>query len=339
MKKGFKVTLIIAAGIVSIVLGIGIGSVFVPPADILKVFAHKLFGYEISDVSATAISIVWSLRSPRVLLAFLVGGALSVSGTVMQSVLKNPLASSYTIGVSSGASFGASLVLIFGITLPVAQYFALPLAGLLGGMITIFMVILFSSKVDKNMGSQTVILAGMVFSLFINAIQTMLITISRGGFEKLIMWQMGSFSLKEWPYVLIMCPVVLIGLLLLVRSSKDLDIMTFGEEQALAMGVELKKKKWELLWISSILTGCAVAFSGVIGFIDLVTPHLVRKLFGPSHRYVLPMSAILGGSFLVLADLVARTVITPNELPVGAVTALIGAPFFAMIYFRRGGRG
>lgn len=336
MKKGAMITLVIIAGILSIVLGIGIGSVFIPPIDILKVFAHKLFGFEITGVSSTAISIVWSLRAPRVLLAFLVGGALSVSGATMQSVLKNPLASSYTIGVSSGASFGACLVLIFGVTLPVLQYFVLPLAGLLGGIITIFIVIVFSSKVDKNMGNQTVILAGMVFSLFINAIQTMLITVSRGGFEKLIMWQMGSFSLKEWSYVFIMCPVTVIGLLLLIRSSKDLDIMTFGEEQALAIGVELKKKKWELLWISSILTGCAVAFSGVIGFIDLVTPHLVRKIFGPSHRYVLPMSAVLGGSFLVLADLIARTVITPNELPVGAVTALIGAPFFAVIYFRKG---
>lgn len=336
MKKGLMIALIITAGILSIVFGIGIGSVFVSPVDIVKVFAHKLFGYEIPEVATTAVSIVWSLRAPRVLLAFLVGGALSVSGAVMQSVLKNPLASSYTIGVSSGASFGACLVLIFNVTLPFVQYFALPLAGLLGGIITIFIVILFSSKVDKNMGNQTVILAGMVFSLFINAIQTMLITVSRGGFEKLIMWQMGSFSLKDWSYVLIMCPVTVIGILLLIRSSKDLDIMTFGEDQALAMGVELKRKKWELLWISSILTGCAVAFSGVIGFIDLVTPHLVRKIFGPAHRYLLPMSAILGGSFLVLADLVARTVITPNELPVGAVTALIGAPFFAVIYFRKG---
>jgi len=336
MKKGVRITLVIIVGIISIIFGIGFGSVFVFPADIAKVFAHKLFGYEIPSVSVTTISIIWSLRAPRVLLAFLVGGALSVSGAVMQSVLKNPLASSYTIGVSSGASFGACLVLIFGVTLPVVQYLALPLAGLLGGIVTIFIVILFASKVDKNMGTQTVILAGMVLSLFINAIQTMLISVSRGGFEKLIIWQMGSFSLKEWSYVLIMCPVTVIGILLLIKSSKDLDIMTFGEDQALAMGVELKKKKWELLWLSSILTGCAVAFSGVIGFIDLVTPHLVRKLFGPSHRYVLPMSAVLGGSFLVLADLVARTVISPNELPVGAVTALIGAPFFAVIYFRKG---
>jgi len=336
MKKGVMITLLIIAGILSIVLGIGIGSVFIPPLDILKVFGHKLFGFDITGVSSTVISIVWSLRAPRVLLAFLVGGALSVSGAVMQSVLKNPLASSYTIGVSSGASFGACLVLIFGVTLPALQYFALPLAGLSGGIITIFIVILFSSKVNKNMGNQTVILAGMVFSLFINAIQTMLITVSRGGFEKLIMWQMGSFSLKEWSYVFIMCPVAVIGLYLLIRLSKDLDIMTFGEEQALAIGVDLKRKKWELLWISSLLTGCAVAFSGVIGFIDLVTPHLVRKMFGPSHRYVLPMSAVLGGSFLVLADLIARTVIPPNELPVGAVTALLGAPFFAVIYFRKG---
>ena len=324
-KAHLRVILITIIAIIVIFTGIGVGSVFIHPMDVLKVFIDS------SELDPLIVSIVWSLRTPRVLLAFLVGAALGASGAVMQSVLRNPLASSYTIGVSSGASLGVSLIFLSGFGFATSL---VPLFGLIGGMLTVFIVVFVSSKMDKHMMNHTVILFGIVFSLFINAIQTLLVAFSRDGLERLILWQLGSFALREWSYVIMMAPVTIIGVLFLYSYSKELDIMTFGEDQALSLGVELKQKKWHVLLTSGVLAGCSVAFAGVIGFVDLISPHVIRKLFGSSHRYIVPMSAIFGGTFLVLADILARTIIPLAELPVGAVTAVIGAPFFAYVYFR-----
>ena len=175
----------------------------------------------------------------------------------------------------------------------------------------------------------------MVFSLFVNAVTTLLSVLNREHSQRLIFWQMGSFSLRDWSTIYILLPVVIAGTLYITHYNRELDMMTFGEEQAKTMGVNLKRVKWILLITAAALTGSTIAFVGVIGFVDLVAPHVVRRLFGSSHRYVIPMSALFGGSFMVISDLAARTVASPSELPVGAVTALIGAPFFAYIYFGR----
>jgi iron complex transport system permease protein len=164
---------------------------------------------------------------------------------------------------------------------------------------------------------------------------TLVTAMARDHLAQLTYWQMGSFSLKDWSNVIILFPLVLIGVILIQNFSKEMDIMTFGEDQAFTMGVDVHKVKWSLLSLSAALTGSAVAFVGVIGFIDLIAPHVVRKIFGSSHKIVIPMSMLFGGSFMVICDLVARTIISPSELPVGAITALIGAPFFAYVYFSR----
>ena len=175
----------------------------------------------------------------------------------------------------------------------------------------------------------------MVFSLFINAMLTLMIAMSKEHVQRLTFWQMGSFSLKEWGDVAILLPMVVIGVLILMRYVSELDIMTFGEEQAMAIGVDLQKMKWLLLGLSAALTGSAISFAGVIGFVDLVAPHVVRRVFGSSHRIVIPMSVLFGGSLMVICDLIARTLIPMSELPVGAITALIGAPFFAYVYLSK----
>jgi iron complex transport system permease protein len=280
-------------------------------------------------------SIIWNLRLPRTLLAFLVGGAVAVSGSVMQSVLKNPLASSYTLGVSSGASLGAALIIVTGFTIPFLGVFTLPVTGLVFGLATVFSAVKFAAMMDKSLETNTIILVGMVFSLFVNAMLTLVTAMARDHLAQLTYWQMGSFSLKDWSNVIILFPLVLIGVILIQNFSKEMDIMTFGEDQAFTMGVDVHKVKWSLLSLSAALTGSAVAFVGVIGFIDLIAPHVVRKIFGSSHKIVIPMSMLFGGSFMVICDLVARTIISPSELPVGAITALIGAPFFAYVYFSR----
>lgn len=336
MKTKIKIILYSTICLFALLIGVALGSINVPLGDIASIITNKLFSTALSpDISNVSISIVWNLRLPRTLLAFLVGGALAVSGTVMQSVLKNPLASSYTLGVSSGSSLGAAFIIVTGFNIPFLGMFTLPAAGLICGLLTVFMAVKFASKMDANLENNTIILVGMVFSLFVNALLTLVTAMAEEHVEQLTFWQMGSFALKDWSSVIVLFPIVLVGVIIIRNFSKEMDIMTFGEEQAFTMGVDVYKIKWLLLGLSAALTGSAISFVGVIGFIDLIAPHVVRKIFGSSHKIVIPMSFLFGGSFMVICDLVARTIISPSELPVGAVTAIIGAPFFAYVYFSK----
>lgn len=331
-----KILLTVCLALLILLLGVGVGSVFVSPVEIVGIIGHKLFGTALpASVEETAVSIIWSLRLPRALLAFIAGAALSVSGAVMQSVLKNPLASPYTLGVSSGASLGAALVLLLGFTIPAMETASLPIMGFIFGLGTMLFAMSFASRIDWRLENNTIILMGMVISLFTNAIVTLISGLIREHIQRLVYWQMGSFSLKDWSTVFILFPICLLGTLFVAHYNRELDMMTFGEEQAKAMGVNIKRVKWILLVTAAAMTGTTISFVGVIGFVDLAAPHIVRKIFGSSHRYVVPMTAMFGGAFMVLCDLVARTILPYQELPVGAVTAMIGAPFFAYIYFSR----
>ena len=332
-----KIAVTVSAGLSVILFGIALGSVSIPPGDVLSIILHKAAGLALpGHIEPSSVAIVWNLRTPRVLLAFVVGAALSVSGSVMQSVLRNPLASPYTLGVSSGASLGAAIVILYGVTIPLIGFFTLPLLGFLFGLGTIVLAVAVASRLDGQMENVTIILTGMVFALFINAVTMLMSALSKETLQLLILWQMGSFSMKDWQAVFFVAPAALAGTVFVARYNRELDIMTFGEEQARTMGVDQKRVKWILLITSAALTGSAVAFAGIIGFLDLVAPHVVRRVFGSSHRYVIPMAAVTGGGFMIICDLVARTIVSPTELPVGAVTAIIGAPFFAYVYF--GGR-
>ena len=338
MKAKIKTKIIIAlcAGIAVLLLGVAIGSVNIPPADVLRIVGHNMFGLALPEhITPGQNAIVWSIRFPRALVAFCAGAALSVSGAVMQSLLRNPLASSYTLGVSSGASLGASLVILVGISLPFLSVLTLPVLGFVFGLGTVLLVISITKKLDPSLESHTIILTGIVLALFINAVSTLLFVFYQENMQRMVFWQMGSFSMLGWQAVYILAPVTIIGVFFITRFKWELDVMTFGEEQSQAIGVDTRRVKLILLITASALTGSTIAFAGVIGFVDLVSPHIVRKLFGASHRHVIPMSALVGGTFMVLADLAARTVTSPVELPVGAVTAIIGAPFFAYVYFSK----
>ncbi len=318
--------------------GTGLGTVAVSPFDCARIVATRAVGLPApSDIDPIAASVVWDLRLPRVLFAWLVGAALSVSGAIMQSVLKNPLASSFTLGVSSGASLGAGAIILFGASLPLASIIPLPLAGFAASALSILVVIAFARAVDPGLSNNTVILAGMVFSLFASAILTVLSAVAKAELARLVFWQMGSFALHGWTPVAILAPALLLSVILLLFMRRELDILTFGEDEAAAIGVRVAGTKRALILVGSALTGCAVAFAGVIGFVDLAVPHAVRRVAGPSHRAVVPLSALSGGAVMVLADLVARTAIPPLDLPVGAITALLGAPFFAFVYARSRG--
>jgi len=326
-----KLVVIVLALLVIFLFAIGLGSVYIPHADILRVVLYRFFGA--GENIPGVYAIVWELRLPRALLAFIVGAALSVSGAVMQSVLRNPLASSFTLGVSSGASLGAALVIFAGMS----ALFSLPTAGFLFGMAAIVLAIALATKMDGRLENNTIILVGMVLSLFVNAITTMLMALRREYMEQLIFWQMGSFSMRGWEAVAILAPVAIAGVLFILFYHRELDIMTFGESEAQLIGVNMRRTKWLLLVASAALTGSAIAFVGIIGFVDLVAPHVVRRAFGARHRLLIPMSAVVGGGFMMLCDMIARTILPVGELPVGVVSALVGAPFFAYVYFARRG--
>ena len=336
MSRRGRIFTSIAAGLVCLLLGVGVGSVSLSPGEMAAILKHRLTGAALpGDIPAISAAILWDLRMPRSVMAFLVGAALAAGGAAMQSLLRNPLASGYTLGVSSGASLAVAAVILSGLRLPLIPGFTLPLAGFLGGLFTVFAAMGLAGHFDRNLENTTVILIGMVLSLFVNALLTLLTAFSKEHLQQLIFWQMGSFAGLGWESCGLLAPLALFGVLALTRYGRELDLMTFGEEQALSAGVELWQVKRVLIALCAMLTGAAVAFAGVIGFIDLIAPHVVRRLFGSSHRLVIPMSALFGGSFMVLADLISRTIVSPAELPVGAVTALIGAPFFAWVYFRR----
>lgn len=318
-------------------LAAGTGSVSLPAGEMLSVLGNKLFGMRLPEnTDPISVSIFWDIRLPRVLSAFLVGACISVSGAVMQSVLQNPLASSYTLGVSSGASLGAGIIIVSGFTVPLLGQLTMPAAGFAFGLATVFAAIGLSFRFDHNMQNQTVILVGMTVSLFVNAVLTLLCVLDSEHLHELYMWQMGTFSSKTWYHVSIFLTVTLTGTMIVMLFSRDLDMMTFGDEQAETMGVDTKRSKLILIITSAFMTGTTICFTGTIGFLDLIVPHFVRRLFGSSHRYVIPMSAVSGGAFMALCDMAARTVLSPRELPVGAVTALIGAPFFVCVFFGKG---
>lgn len=320
--------------VLSIIFGIGIGSVYVPPREILSAISVRLFGDPMPEgLESTTVNIIMDLRMPRVILAFLTGAALSASGAAVQSVLRNPLASPYTLGVSSGASLGAGIVIAAGFTF--LGQFTLAAAGLASALLTMFAAVAFTSRIDKSFESSTIVLTGMVISLFISAIVNLMANLADEKYKQILKWQTGSFSGRGWGYCAVLAVVSVICIAVYISRSRELDLMSFGDEQAASAGIDPAKTRRFLLVVMSVLTGTAVAFSGVIGFIDMIAPQIVRRIFGAKHSMVIPMSAIVGGTFMVICDIAARTLTAPSELPVGTVTALIGAPFFAYVFFRR----
>ena len=335
-SKLIKIISIICFAIFSVFLGIIVGGKIENIRDILEIILHKLFGFNIDEsISQTKISIIWDIRLPRVLLSFLVGGMLSVSGAVIQSVLRNPLASSYTIGISSGASLGIGLFIVLEVA---TSYFIYPVVGFICSIITAIFVIYLSKKIDKYMSNNTIILIGMVVSMFLNAFLTLVTSIQKVSLSSIIIWQMGSFSSRGWEYMLSITAFLLISIIGIMMLSNEMDILTFGDEMCSAVGVNLNRTKVKLLIFSTILTGASIASSGIIGFVDLITPHISRKLFGSKHVVIVPISMILGGALMVMFDIIARVVIYPAELPISTVNVLIGTPIFCYIFFKKNRR-
>ena len=314
--------------IVAIWLGVSIGSVKVPISTLWNIGADEI-----------ATNIFWKIRMPRVILAGLVGASLAISGAAFQALLKNPLADPYTLGVSSGASVGAVATLFFSISVPFLGMYTLPIFSMIGAFGTMLLVILFAKLVDRSMKMETLILTGIIFSSFLGSVISLMIALTGEELRQIISWLLGSVSMRGWSYVQMALPFIIIGTFLLWLNRRELNAMLFGEERAKHLGVDVKKRKMMILIGGSMLTGSAVAVSGTIGFVGLVVPHMTRLLFGSDNRHVLPLSFINGASLLIICDLVSRTIIAPTELPIGIITAFIGAPVFAFIFFKQRKKG
>jgi len=285
-------------------------------------------------VDPVFFSILFKIRLPRILLAGLVGMVLSMAGVVFQALLRNPLAEPFVLGISSGAAIGAVLAIIFGIGYGIF----LPTTAFLGALVSMALVFSLARR-QTRMSSTTVILIGVVVSAFFSSLIMFFIAItSDHRLSAILFWLYGDLSLSTYEQVGILAPVAILGGIFLFGYSRSMNIINTGEDVAKQLGVEVERVKLVLFGVSSLITAVAVAESGVIGFVGLIVPHLMRMAFGPDHRLLLPTSGLFGASFMIAADTAARTVVSPNELPVGVITAFLGAPFFIMLLRTRGSR-
>lgn len=336
MSRTARLCLLAALALGALALGVGVGSVYVPPAAVARILANRLFDCPLpAGLDPVWPGLVTGIRLPRVLTAFWAGAALAVSGAVMQSVLKNPLASSYGLGVSSGAGLGAALVMLCGLDAGWPGRLLLPAAGLGLGLLAVAAAVAVAARIDRGLSDSTIILTGMVLSLFLNALLNLLASANPQYTHRLLLWQLGSFSGRDTLSIALLAAVTLACTLLCWGGGRQLDVLSFGDEQAMAMGLAPRRAKWFFLVVTAVLTGTAVSLVGIIGFVDLIAPHVVRRFFGSSHRWVLPASALFGGAFMTLCDLAGRTLAAPAEIPVGSITALLGAPFFLYLCLAR----
>lgn len=309
----------------AIVLSLAIGSVFISPFelwDILRGAGEETYTF-----------IVWNIRLPRTVLIALTGAALSGSGAAYQGLFRNPLADPFLIGVASGAGLGA--VIAMSIQWPYSFWglMAIPMSAFLAALLTVF-IVYFLARVGRTVPTTNLILAGVAFSSFATSLTSFLMLRSTSEVRRALGWLLGGASQAGWTAVVAMLPYLAIGLGILLFSGYRLNLLQFGDDQAQQLGLNVTRSKTILLVAASLATAAAVAFSGIIGFIGLIVPHIMRLWFGGDYRRLIPLSIVGGASALLVADVIARVVLAPQEIPVGIVTALVGAPFFLWVLRR-----
>ncbi len=310
------------------------GSVYIPLRAVVEMFAAQFPGVSESSHPNSWNTILWQLRLPRVALAMIVGAGLAMSGAAYQGLFKNPLADPYLVGVASGAGLAATIVLLTGIPLYLAGIGLLPIAAFCGGLASVAIAYTVARRVQGT-PLTTLILAGVAISALAASVTSLLMIRSDPDLRPVLSWLMGSFIAAEWSDSLVVLLYLAPSVLVLLGFARILNVVQLSEEHASMLGVDVEKVKIALIVSATLATAAAVSFSGLIGFVGLVAPHVVRILWGVDYRFIIPMSGLIGGTFLVLADLIARTIVSPGELPVGVVTAFCGAPFFLYILMRR----
>lgn len=330
-KKFFLITLMLAAtALLAIIVSTGMGYIQISSGDILRVISAKILGNQsaLENMATTTPYVVIDVRLPRILTALLVGAGLAMSGVIYQGILLNPLADPYTLGISSGAAFGASLALLANITM--LGHFSIPVFAFAGAIITLFLV-MHLSTFNGQISANTLILSGVIVGAILSAGISFLKYIADEQVAVIIFWLMGSFASSTWNGVMLVGITVFFGACVTLFFSRDLNIMSLGRRSSDSLGVDTAKIRKILLLTASLVTAVCVAVTGIIGFIGLIVPHLMRYIVGPDNRKLLPVSALAGGILLLAADTITRAVL-PVEVPIGVLTALIGGPFFCVIF-------
>ncbi len=320
-----------------VIVAVALGAVYVPITTTARIILSRLpllNRLVAVDWTSTQEAIIVSVRLPRVILALLVGMGLALAGTIFQGLFRNPMADPSIIGSSQGAALGATIAFFLGIHVGLGSLSAVPLFAFAGAMLALALVY-FIARAGGRVSVSSLLLVGIAISSFLASIVSLLMVISEDRMHNIFFWLMGGLGTGNWDMVLAVVPFILVGSVVSMLFARDLNLLMLGEERASQLGLEAERFKWIMLAVAALVVGAAVSVSGIIGFVGLMTPHIVRLLTGPDHRYLIPGSLIGGGLFLVLADTLARTVIAPNELPVGIVTAFFGAPFFIYLLKRR----
>ena len=316
--------------IVAIALSLAIGSVFIPLKEILAALQGNG-----TDLTA---NILWKIRLPRTVLVALTGMALGGSGAAYQGLFRNPLADPFLIGIASGAGLGAVLAMTIRWPYSFWGLMAIPLAAFASALLTVA-IVYFLARVGQTTPITNLILAGVAVSAFATSLMSFLMLRSDGELRRAMNWLMGGSIQLGWSFTFAILPYLLIGLGILLFSGHALNLLQFGDEQAQQLGLDVTRVKRIILIAASLATAAAVAFSGIIGFIGLIVPHLTRLWFGPDYRRLLPLSILGGATILLLCDTLARILIAPQEIPVGIITALAGAPFFLWVLRRSKNQG
>lgn len=311
-----------------------VGSVNIPLKSTLTAILNTLFGLEVP--AGVSKNIILNVRLPRVINVALVGASLSLCGAAMQGLLKNPLADGSTLGVSSGASLGAAISLAFGISVPGFEYAGTMIMAMGFAFLSLILILSLAYALDHSMSTNSIILIGVIFSMFTSSAMNLIITFAGDHARTIAFWTMGSLSGTNYVQSSILAAALLLCGGIILRYARELNAFAIGEDNARHVGVNVKRTKLVILITVSVMIGVCVSISGTIGFVGLVMPHMTRMIVGPNHKRLLPSSMFSGAIFLLLADLVARTLLSPIELSIGVVTSLVGAVAFVIIFYRTG---
>jgi iron complex transport system permease protein len=326
---------LLLAGVMGV--SVSLGAVTIPLSRSWSILGHKFLGLSTPGKwTASDSSIILDLRLPRILSGALVGSALAMAGSVLQALLRNPLADPFVLGISSGAAVGAVLAILFGLGTTFLGAYAVPGSAFGGALFTLFLVY-FIARVEGRAPTNTMLLAGVIVSSFFSAVIMFLISAtSDEQIYNVTFWLMGNLEYMASQSLGVIFLFLMVGGGILLALARDFNLLALGEETASELGVDVEKVKKTAFIFASLITGAVVSVSGLIGFVGLIVPHVVRMIWGPDHRFLLPASALVGAMLMVVADTLARTVMAPTEIPVGVVTAMGGAPFFVYLLRKKG---
>jgi iron complex transport system permease protein len=314
----------------SLLVGLGVGPVGIGAGGIVEsALSHVPFLHVHSPLTSVQEAILWQLRAPRVVLGALVGGMLAIAGSAYQGVFRNPLADPYLLGVAAGAGLGATLAIAYGHQHGSGQL--VPIAAFVGGLIAVACAYALGRSVGTARAAGALVLAGVTVAAFMTALQTFVQQQHTDTLRDVYSWLLGGFATSSWSQVSVVTPYVLISSLVIVLHRRVLDVLSLGDEEATSLGIDVPRTRLLLVVAATAGTAAAVSVSGLIAFVGIIVPHTIRLLVSTSYRAVVPLSLVVGAGFLVLTDVLARTVLSPAELPIGVVTAFLGAPFFALV--------